>query len=495
MKIPHLRALAMLAAACGLAACASVAPPPLPAALPAGAQSWQAPLPAPRPDAKPNAASNARPAAPGATGAAAQAGDWWAGFDDPLLPALVAAAQAASPTLSAAAARIERARAQRVAAGAAELPALDLQASASRGRQVPRQPSASSSAVGVQAGWEIDLFGALAAGRGAAQARLEAAEAAWHDARIALAAETGAAYTAYRACQAQLGPALADAASREETARLTGLSERAGFSAPADAALARAGAAQARIAAINQQAACDTQLKALVELTALAETELQSRLAPGTGRVPQAPPLPSLGVPAQVLAGRPDLVEAARAVLAAAGDQAQSRARERPQLLISGNLAAASTRSAGLTTSGATWSLGPLVVSFPLFDGGARAADSTAARAAYDDAVAQYQARMRRAVREVESALVALNSAGQRQQDAERAASDFERSLRATESRQRGGLASLFDLENARRNALAAQAALIELERERTAAHIALYRALGGGWSPQDAAPRLAGRP
>jgi hypothetical protein len=92
---------------------------------------------------------------------------------------------------------------------------------------------------------------------------------------------------------------------------------------------------------------------------------------------------------------------------------------------------------------------------------------------------------VRRAVREVETALVALDATGRQEVDALAAARDFEASLRATQARQKGGLASVLDLETARRNAVQAQSALIELQRERASAWIALYRALGGGWTAE----------
>ena len=125
-------------------------------------------------------------------------------------------------------------------------------------------------------------------------------------------------------------------------------------------------------------------------------------------------------------------------------------------------------------------------MSLPLFDGGARRAATAAAKASYDEAVAVYQGQVRRAVREVETALVALDASAQRQADVDSAARDFEASLVATQARQKSGLASLLDLEAARRSAVQAQSALIELQRERAAAWIALYRALGGGWSTTD---------
>jgi outer membrane protein, multidrug efflux system len=429
---------------------------------------------------------------------------WWARFNDPALLALQAAAQDASPSLAMARARVERARAAQVAAGAAGAPRLDAQGAASVGRNVPRQPTASSLSLGLQAQWELDLFGAVAAGKSAATARLEGAQALWHDARVAVAAETASSYTQLRACEAQLALAQLDATSRLETARLTDASATAGFTAPADAALARAGAAQARMLAVSQQAQCETQVKVLVELTDLPEPALRQRLAASTGVLPTPAPIAPAALPAALLAQRPDLMDAARAVVAAAGDTAQAQAREKPQVSLSGSFAGVSLRTSGGsnsqgngansgTTNGATWSLGPLVVNFPLFDGGSRAASTAAARASYDEAVALYRSQVRRAVREVETSLVALQSSAARQDDAASATRDFEASLRATSQRQQRGLASLFDLEAARRNAVQAQSALLELQRERVSAWISLYRALGGGWAGEllvpDASP------
>ena len=96
-------------------------------------------------------------------------------------------------------------------------------------------------------------------------------------------------------------------------------------------------------------------------------------------------------------------------------------------------------------------------------------------------------AQLRNAVREVENALIALQSTAARSTDAQTASDGFAASLRATDARYRGGLGTLFELEDARRSAVAAQIALIDLQRERVSAWIALYRALGGGWSDADA--------
>jgi outer membrane protein TolC len=95
-------------------------------------------------------------------------------------------------------------------------------------------------------------------------------------------------------------------------------------------------------------------------------------------------------------------------------------------------------------------------------------------------------------VREVESALVTLDSSARRVQDTRVSVEGFEASLKAADARFRGGLGSLFDLEDARRSALLANATLIELQSEQVAAWINLYRALGGGWSPEPGTARAA---
>jgi outer membrane protein TolC len=107
------------------------------------------------------------PAAAGPGDAAA----WWTRFNDPVLVEIVEAAQGASPTLASALGRVERSRAERVAAGAALAPQVDAVDAYKRERAAPDAPRTGTRTQGLQASWEIDLFGALRAGRGGARAR------------------------------------------------------------------------------------------------------------------------------------------------------------------------------------------------------------------------------------------------------------------------------------------------------------------------------------
>jgi multidrug efflux system outer membrane protein len=365
-----------------LGGCASDNPhtPPT-ASIPA---QWQTPLPG-------TGTTAALPHGGSLTGLS----QWWQQQNDPLLVELIMAAESVSPTVSTARSNIEQARASRVASGAAMMPTLDGTASASRGRSAPvnrtAPPISTTAQGGLQTSWEIDLFGQYAATRDADQQRLEGSQALWHSARVSVAAEVATQYYSLRGCEKLLEVARSDAASRAETARLAELSTKAGFQAPATAALARASAAEGNSNAIQQRALCDLDVKALVSLTAIDEPALRQKLASTPADLTQESSAPVISVPAQVLAQRPDVFNAAREVDAAHLEVGSARAQRFPRLSLSGSIAASKSYTASTTQRFDTWTVGPLQLTVPLFDGGASAANVEAAKARYEDAAAQYR--------------------------------------------------------------------------------------------------------
>ncbi len=414
---------------------------------------------------------------------------WWPRFDDPLLAALIDRAQATSPSLAQATARIRQARAGLRGAEAARLPRLDLNAQANRGRSTATEfGSVSQYGASADAQWEIDLFGARRAEVAAATARAEQATLGWHAARVSLAAEVAQSYVALRSCEAQRTVLDQDAGSQRQIAGLTSEKVRVGFEAPANGALADAAAADASNRAIAQRADCDVLLQTLAVLTDQAPAALRDGLAPRSAQLPSPAQFSVATLPAQLLAQRPDIAAAERDVVAAAAEVGVAEAARYPRLSFAGTLGIAGLRVGGASSDAGTWGFGPSL-SLPIFDGGAIAAREEGARGRYDEARALLDDRLRRAVGEVEEALLRLDSATRREADAERAALGFRDYFAAAEERWRIGAGSLIDREDARRTALAAQSALLTVQRERVLAWIALYRALGGGWSAADAAP------
>lgn len=464
-------------------------------ALLAGCAAWQVPLQVP-----PASAAITPPAAWQSplphNGKVTDLAAWWAGLNDPLLVQLIEGAQATSGGLADAKARIAQARAIRLGAVAARGPSLDAFANASRGAQQPGTSAANSIDIGLQATWEADLFGGKAASSNAAQARLDGAQAAWHDARVSVAAEVAMQYLNQRNCESQLGVIEADAKSRADSAKLADLTAKAGFSAPATAQLAGASAADATARVTELRAQCQRDVLALAALIGAPMADVQAVLKlnpPISADVIDNTSLFSIStLPAEVVAQRPDVFQAEREVAASSSDVTITDALRLPRLSLSGSIGAARVSSGGNTLEGATWSIGPLAITLPLYDGGARAANVQAAKARYEAAVVQYRSKVSQAVAEVEIALLGLQSTASRRGDSQAAAEGYRASFNATQARYKSGLASLVELEDARRTSLAAEIALVGLQRERMAAWIALYRAAGGGWSVADNAVATA---
>jgi multidrug efflux system outer membrane protein len=461
------RAAAPLVLLLALAACSTPRLPSQPDAAPPAA--WQATLPH--------------------GGDAGALVDWWRSFDDPQLAELVAQAQASSPTLTQALARIAQARAGLQGAQSLRWPTVGLNAQANRGAGAASDFfSVTQASVAADASWEVDLFGGTQAQIEAAQARADQSALGWHAARISLAADVAQTYVSLRSCEALRAVFDDDARSQQQSAALTREKVRVGFESPANGGLADGAAADAGNRAIAQRADCEVLLQSLAVLTGQPVSALRPRLTERTARLPQPAAFAVSSLPAQLLAQRPDIAAAERAVVAAAAEVGVAEAARYPRLSFNGSLGFASLRVGGVTVDGNTWGFGP-ALTLPLFDAGRRAADQDAALARYDEARALLDERLRAAVGEVEEALLRLDAATRREADAQRAAQGFRDYYAGAEQRWSVGVGSLIDREEARRIALNAQSALLGVQRERVLAWVRLYRALGGGWTPADALP------
>lgn len=411
--------------------------------------------------------------------------DWWGRWQDPTLVAWIARAQAVNPTVGEARTRVAQARAARLAQETLTGPQLWAVGNASRA--VPAGAPAgtgpgSALSLGLQAAWTLDVWGDGKAAVSQASAQQAGAQAGWHAARVLVAAELAQSYFAWRACERLLSTRRDDLASREASAQAAQQGQRAGLVAAATAALAQASVAQGRQALGRQAQQCDTQTKALVALTALPEADIRA----AAGAIAQAtPPWPAVpAVPAAALRQRPDVWQAQWLLAAAADGVGIAQAQLWPSLSLSAQWLRHDVRAG---TDFTTWSIGPLALSVPLVGREALRARADAARVAFESAQLGYQATLRQAVSEVEQALVAQAALLKRQRASALAADSLRQVFEATGQRLRAGLASLPELEEARRQWLGAQSALVEVQLEQLSTAVALYVALGGGFDPAQA--------
>jgi len=283
------------------------------------------------------------------------------------------------------------------------------------------------------------------------------------------------------------------------TEKLTASSVEVGFTAPYQGIRSTASVAEARTQFAATRAQCERLENLLTRLTGIARPDLMGILAEkptGLDRLP-VPKHFDVAIPSQALLQRPDVRAAERRLAAASADIGLAEADRYPRLALNGALGYSVTGSSGTgALSFGTWSFGPSL-SLPIFDGGRRAAVVEMAKAKYEEALANYKAKARSAIQEVEDALTRYAAAHERAENARLAASQYQRFFAAVDERYREGANNLLELEDARRAMLGAQQTLLAVQQERLQAWIALNRASGGaaeyGSIPQKSAtPPLA---
>lgn len=423
--------------------------------------------------------------------------DWWTMFGDAQLDALEAQALRASPTLAAAAARIERARAVFGATTADELPRVDVGGSVTGLRTSAKSvttPVLGGQAItfegwqtGLQAsvGWELDLWGRVKRQGESAQAQLDASTLDADAARVALTADVASVYWQWRALadEAHALQRLRD--SRAKAFQVAQTRFDAGSSTTQDLERVRAelASADADMADLPRRQAL--ALNQLAALTGQAAAELKLQAAPMA-----APPALRAGLPSELLQRRPDLAQSLAQLHAATAQVGIAEAAFYPSIRLTGSFGYQSKELGDLLSAPSRlYSVGPSI-SLPLFEGGRNKANLAGAKAQVDESLAAFRGRMLQALREVDDALAELQGRAAVVDAQNRTLASASQALSVARSRYDKGAVSYLDVTEAERTPLATERALAQLRGAQWAATAQLVKALGGGWS---AVPAPAG--
>ena len=457
-----LRPTAVAALASLLAACNSMAPryerpaAPVAAAFPAASAPATAP----------------------STGMAPAAQPWQAYFKDERLDQLIAAALANNRDLRVAMLDIEVARAQLGLSRASEFPTLNLQGTHTRETGIQ-----TINTVGLAvAGYEVDLWGRVRSLTDAALAQLAATGEARKAAQISLIASVANAYYAMAGDQALLDVARRTLDTRADSMKLVQLRFDNGVTSSIDLQLNKSLVETARVAfvAAQRQRALDQNA-----LELLVGGPLPAQLPAAPAWDDMALPDVPVGLSSDVLLNRPDVRQAEQQLIAANANIGAARAAFFPTISLTGSYGTASTSLSGLFEHSA-WSFIPQVT-LPIFDAGRTRNNLNVSKAQRDIAQAQYEKAIQSAFRDVADALagratlVDQLSAQQAQTDAEAARFKLSNMLFTN------GVASSLDQLDAQRSLFASQQALVQVKLALLQNRIAVYRALGGGWT--EAAP------
>lgn len=435
-----------------------------------------------------------------AAGAAASTEPWWRSFGDPTLSGLIEESLEGSFDLAAAAARVEAAEARARIAGAALLPRADGSLTPSRTRRnfigfpIPGGEERVLTSLNTTWGlslnlsWEVDLWGRLRSARDAVGRDLEAARADLAGAALSLSGQTAKAYFAVLEAREQTALARSTLANRRRNVERVRRRFEAGLGGALDLRLARSEEASAESVLQSQLQALDALERQLQVLLARypdrrggrALRSLPDELPAVFDEGPEAVPA---GLPAEIVARRPDLA-AAEARLEAAGFRvAEARAALYPGLRLTGSAGRSSEDVEDLLDGDFTvWSIAGSLLQ-PVFQGGRLRANVDLSRASFQEATALYAGRVLRAFREVETALAAERYLANRTIALERAAEEARRARELAEERYRMGLTDYLNVLEAQRRAFDADSRRLQAERRRLDARVDLVLALGGGYS------------
>jgi outer membrane protein, multidrug efflux system len=406
---------------------------------------------------------------------------WWRRFGDSTLDSLIADALAANTDIAQAQASLRQARALADVQAAQLLPALGGSASAQRSKS-GSLPAANNFRAGLDASWEVDLFGGRRSATNATSLDAQASAANLGDVQVSVAAEVALAYLALRSSEAREDIAQRNLASQQETLQITQWRVQAGLATSLDAEQARAAVEQTRAQLPLLQKAAAQSRHQLALLTGRSADQL---LLTKNAALPTAPADLALAFPADTLRQRADVRASQARVEAAAQRIVQADAARYPSLQLSGSLGLSALTLSGLTGGGAGVASLLAGVSLPIFDGGAGRAQVSAQQAAFDAATAAYRAAVLTALKDVEDALVALQRDRERLATLQQAADAADNAALLATQRYSSGLIDFQIVLDTQRSQLSAQDGVASANSDVAADHVRLYKALGGGWQPE----------
>lgn len=456
------------------------------------------PTPPPLPNAFPTATSEA-----GAPQVEVSLTDWWKGFHDPTLDALIAEGLERSPSVRQALLRVRVARAQTRQTVGAFLPSIDGSGRASYTRSI-RGPGLFGSTLGGVGGggtvapeteqatgtygftssWEIPMFQRLEASVIGARANTRAANEDVRGARVALAADIANAYVDLRAAQNRLVALREGAEIAESLAGILKISADAGIASPSDAADAR------RQAEVTRATLADIEISARQAANTLS---LLRAYAPGaepadTAAVlatPAAVPTIELAgapaAPADLVRMRPDIARAEANALLAAARLGVSRASLLPTLNLTGSLLTSTNIIGTALSQDVSQAQGGAVITIPLLDWGRRFADIDISKSQFKSALIDYETAVNQGVGEASLALTQLEQGDLRLESARAAEAAAQITINGVRASYDVGIVSLSDRLRSDQQFLEAQNLRIQAESASARAAIAVYRAFGGG--------------
>jgi NodT family efflux transporter outer membrane factor (OMF) lipoprotein len=426
---------------------------------------------------------------------------WWEALGDPTLSALVDDALAHSPTIDAAQARIREAQAQLRSQRAAQLPSVSANATYLHaqlpGVDVGTADSENSTDtsnggnasdglnfynLGATASWELDLFGG--GRRSVEQARATAGQrfADLADAQVSLSAQVAQAYVSLRDTQAR---ARLNAQSTELQRRSLALTRQrlaAGTASALDVERLQNQLDSTDAQNIPLAAQIEDYLNQLAVLTGRAPGALDATLSTAVP-VPLPPATIEIGDPATLIASRPDIRAAERALAASTAGIGVNQAKLLPRIQFMGILGLGGTSFSDVVDPDNLTTLAAPMLSWNLLDFGRARAAVRQSEAQRDAAAAQYRQSVLEALQDAETSLSRFGNTRRQLAQLMQAERSAARAAALNDQRVAAGTSSLIDQLDIERQRLSAAIAVAQAKAQLTNSYVAVQKSLGLGWT------------
>jgi len=411
--------------------------------------------------------------------------DWWTGFGDPYLDDLINKAIAGNIDIRILAARTGVAKAGIDQASAGGLPTVSAGGGTDTSK-ISGSPKTTKYSTGVEASWELDIWGKVRKGVEAQEAEFKASEADWRAGYLTLVSEVGTAYFQIRQFDEQIDQQQHTIASNRQILDIY------------QGMLGEGLVPETQV--LQQQAEINNLQNGLLDLQRqrrLTENSLATLLGmpADTLRVPKAPLRSSVtpmavpaGLPSDLLTRRPDIIAAEYRVLRAVNLEGQAKLARLPTISLSGRAGMAAF-SLGDIASTTTLGLSSLL-SFPVFDPNVQAQIKVSA-AQSKVAEEEYRRSVFTAFEEVENALTNLSAHKAQKQELESRREKLATVSEQIHAQLKEGLVSQLEVFEVERTLLSAEQEMLANHWQILTDTIILYKALGGGW-PQEVVGQMS---
>ncbi|OFA04568.1 efflux transporter outer membrane subunit [Duganella sp. HH101] len=428
------------------------------------------------------------------TNAAHLPAQWWTVFNDDTLNRLEQTALRDNPSIKAAAQRLVVALEQAGVSRASQQPSLSVSTSVSNSRTSAetsqglalggRSIKGNNYTVGASLSYEVDLLGRVRRLVEASDAQALAAEADRDGVLLLLSSQVATTYWQLRGLDAEMAILNGALDTRRETEELVTARFNAGLSNELDVSRARIERANAQADLHEVQRQRNLLEHSLATLTGASPSAMLTAPKANAAVLPQPPAIP-VGLPASLLAQRPDLAGSVANLRSANAQIGVAEGAFYPSLTLTSNFGYASESLRELGKGGSRqFSVGPLALSLPIFDGGRNKANLAISKARYEEAIANHESKLLTALREVEDALSDVQERqlqGEAQSVSQVAAA---RGYLVARARYERGVSTYLDVTDAQRSSLAADRAAVQINTQRLLAAVSVARALGAGWQP-----------